>query len=262
VRLRFHLSALDADDMQGYILHRLEVAGSEGREIFQPETFETIHRYTGGVPRLVNTLCDTALLAASTEDSPVVTAAHLAAAIAELRWVEFAQRPHNRALAAAAAAKDDVESTAPRLQLPGHGPESTKLAKLVLSSNGKLVKEIPVVAGRLMIGRTSANDLQIESRYISRHHCQIISTDTASVIEDLNSTNGVHFRGSRLRQHALNDGDVITMGDHELLYQDERNTNRMGRDTHRETSVTGQHSKPSELDLTGNHSVQAPTIVN
>src|ERR1043165_5993253 len=50
VRLRFHLSALSQDDMQGFILHRLEVAGSEGREIFLPDTFELLYRFTGGVP--------------------------------------------------------------------------------------------------------------------------------------------------------------------------------------------------------------------
>ncbi len=69
IRLRFHLPALTAAEMRAYILHRLEVAGSQGREIFAPDTFDTIFRYTGGVPRLVNTLCDTAMLAASNGES-------------------------------------------------------------------------------------------------------------------------------------------------------------------------------------------------
>ena len=60
VRLRFHLPALSSDEMRAYILHRLEVAGSQGREIFAADTFDLIFRYTGGVPRLINTLCDTA----------------------------------------------------------------------------------------------------------------------------------------------------------------------------------------------------------
>ncbi len=74
VRLRFHLPALTAAEMHAYILHRLEVAGSQGREIFAPDTFDTIFRYTGGVPRLVNTLCDTSMLSASTRDRDVVHA--------------------------------------------------------------------------------------------------------------------------------------------------------------------------------------------
>ena len=59
--------------MTNYIRHRLAVAGSEGREIFAPDTFDTIFRYTGGIPRLVNTLCDTALLAAFAEGEETVS---------------------------------------------------------------------------------------------------------------------------------------------------------------------------------------------
>src|SRR4051812_2795502 len=90
VRLRFHLGALSKDDLKPYIVHRLEVAGAAGRQIFADDTFAEIYRYTGGVPRLVNTLCDTAMLAASNEDRAEVTAADLASAIHELQWVEFA----------------------------------------------------------------------------------------------------------------------------------------------------------------------------
>ena len=76
--------------------------------------------------------------------------------------------------------------------------------------------------GRLIIGRTAANDLQIESRFVSRHHCQIVTTAHSCVIEDLNSTNGIFLHSKRVRYHNLNDGDVVTIGQHELLYIDER----------------------------------------
>src|SRR5215208_5283761 len=59
IRLRFHLTALSKSDTSLYIQHRLEVAGSQGRQIFDPETYPLIFRYTGGIPRLINTLCDT-----------------------------------------------------------------------------------------------------------------------------------------------------------------------------------------------------------
>src|SRR6187551_735410 len=63
VRLRFHLGALSRDDLRLYILHRLDVAGANGREIFAEDTYPEIVRYSGGIPRLVNTLCDTAMMA-------------------------------------------------------------------------------------------------------------------------------------------------------------------------------------------------------
>src|ERR1700722_20232830 len=64
IRLRFHLGTLSSSEMRAYIHHRLEVAGAADRQIFDPQTHSEIFRLTGGVPRLVNTLCDTAMLAA------------------------------------------------------------------------------------------------------------------------------------------------------------------------------------------------------
>jgi pSer/pThr/pTyr-binding forkhead associated (FHA) protein len=42
------------------------------------------------------------------------------------------------------------------------------------------------------------------------------------VVEDLNSTNGIYVKSSRVRRHYLNDGDVVLVGKHELIYVDER----------------------------------------
>src|SRR6201992_3287093 len=81
VRLRFHLTALSKTETTAYIDHRLEVAGSQGRRIFAEDTYATVYKYTGGVPRLVNTLCDTALMAAFGKDKDTVSAADLEAAI-------------------------------------------------------------------------------------------------------------------------------------------------------------------------------------
>src|SRR5688572_2757679 len=92
IRLRFHLTALSKTDMAAYIQHRLEVAGSQGRQIFDPESFPLIYRYTGGVPRLVNTLADTAMMAAFAQDRPAVTVDDVKAAVEELQWVEYAER--------------------------------------------------------------------------------------------------------------------------------------------------------------------------
>jgi len=85
IRLRFHLTALSKSDTTAYIQHRLEVAGSQGREIFQPDTFPLIYRYTGGIPRLINTLCDTAMMSAYAHDRDIVTVEDVRAAIDELQ---------------------------------------------------------------------------------------------------------------------------------------------------------------------------------
>jgi type II secretory pathway predicted ATPase ExeA len=323
VRLRFHLSRLTPEDMVAYILHRLEIAGSHGRQIFAPDTFELIFRYSGGTPRLINTLCDTSMLAAFGQEHDSVSRADLLAAIDELQWHEFPGAAEGAAAATAAAAAaaaaataaaagqaatpaqplpagqtgtsaklaalehtggfgatgehaplgvappaaatpaeagradtastgarpatgtrpdaavaaaargeathDHVEHTGVRpADVPPQVPEGPPLAHVLLAHGARTLFERALYPGRLLIGRTPNNDLQIDSKFISRHHCQILSTPTGCTIEDLNSRNGVFIKSKRVRLHHLNDGDVVTIGQHEILYIDERATRRQG----------------------------------
>ena len=221
MRLRFHLPALSSSEMRAYILHRLEVAGSQGREIFAADTFDLIFRYTGGVPRLINTLCDTAMLAAS-NDRPRHRQARGRAAprIDELQWSEYASRTGTRLMRADAGRCRRQRRGAARCA--AEPTSGVPLARILLATGGQTVSEHALSPGRLIIGRTAANDLQIDSRFVSRHHCQIVTTAQSCVIEDLNSTNGIFLHSKRVRYHNLNDGDVVTIGQHELLYIDER----------------------------------------
>jgi len=220
VRLRFHLGALSIDDQRAYIQHRLDVAGANGRQIFAEDTFPEIARYSGGVPRLVNTLCDTAMMAAFNDDRDHVTRQDIDAAVGELQWTEYAARA--TAMAARQAAKS----------VPGNERAPRSLSKIVLSCENKALGELHLVPGRKVIGRTPDNDLQIDSKFISRHHCQLITgSDGLSVIEDLNSTNGIVIRGRRVRRHTLRDGDVVNLGQHEILYVDDAAAQHLA-DTH------------------------------
>ena len=214
VRLRFHLTSLSRVDTEHYIQHRLEVAGSNGREIFSPDTYDVIFRYTGGVPRLINTLCDTAMMAAFTEDRDIVGLDTLKNAIAELRWEEHAAR----------SAKLPVYRPEHLAKSKSDNTDNDVLGYLLLSRKGESLGDFELKQGRFLIGRTPENDLQIDSNYISRHHAQIISTQNSCIIEDLNSTNGIAHNGKRIRRRVLNDGDVLQMGEHELAYMDERNS--------------------------------------
>jgi general secretion pathway protein A len=229
IRLRFHLPALSSSETRAYILHRLEVAGSQGREIFGADCFDLIYRYTGGVPRLINTLCDTALMAA-TDDRDVVTRDDITTVLAELQWSEYASRSGTR-LMRLTPEEAAAATTGERRTADDATPAPQALARILLASGGRTVAERALAPGRLIIGRTAANDLQVESRFVSRHHCQIVTTQQSCVIEDLNSTNGIFLHSKRVRYHNLNDGDVITIGQHELLYIDERSLQRSPPDS-------------------------------
>jgi type II secretory pathway predicted ATPase ExeA len=219
IRLRFHLTTLSAPEMRAYIQHRLEVAGGGDRQIFAEEAYSDIFRYTGGVPRLVNTLCDTAMMAAFTADRDTVTLADIHQAIEELQWVEYAAR---NALQTKAPSEPRMsESASAGGAVPGDDGQPIH-GRLLVATDGRTVEERMLRVGRIIVGRTPDNDLQIDSRFVSRHHCQIVTTMHSSVIEDLNSTNGIYVKSKRVRRHYLNDGDVVVIGKHELIYVDER----------------------------------------
>ena len=219
IRLRFHLTTLSAPEMRAYIQHRLEVAGGGDRQIFAEEAYADIFRYTGGVPRLVNTLCDTAMMAAFTADRDTVTLADIHQAIEELQWVEYSAR--NALQMKVPAEPRPSESTAAGGAAPGDNGHPIH-GRLLVATDGRTVEERMLRVGRIIVGRTPDNDLQIDSRFVSRHHCQIVTTMHSSVIEDLNSTNGIYVKSKRVRRHYLNDGDVVVIGKHELIYVDER----------------------------------------
>jgi general secretion pathway protein A len=228
IRLRFHLTALSKADMTSYIQHRLEVAGSQGREIFHPDTFPLMYRYTGGVPRLVNTLCDTAMMAAFAHERDHVTVDDVTAAVEEMQWVEFAER--SLKMQALPNEYAPAQPQAPEAT----GERRVVLGRILVGFNGQTIAERELTPGRFIIGRTPDNDLQIDSKYISRHHAQIVTSMQTSVVEDLNSTNGIYVRAKRVRRRILNDGDVVHIGQHEIMYFDER-MSRMRGGAHIET---------------------------
>ena len=63
ISVRYHISPLGEEDVTGYIHHRLNVAGSDGKILFPRKSIDLIYRYSKGVPRLINAVCDKALLA-------------------------------------------------------------------------------------------------------------------------------------------------------------------------------------------------------
>jgi general secretion pathway protein A len=229
VRLRFHLTALTKAETTAYIDHRLEVAGSQGRRIFAEDTYPTIYKYTGGVPRLINTLCDTCLMAAFGRDADTVTAEDLHAAVQELQWVEFATGTNRMRI-------PNSDQT-----LPSHAGTGHTVGRILLASEGKTVMERELKPGRLVIGRTPDNDLQIDSKFISRHHCQIVTQADSCLIEDLNSTNGIYVQSKRVRRYNLNDGDVVQVGQHEIMYIDERMPRMRGIGDTAENEIPEKH---------------------
>lgn len=111
VRLRYHIKPLSVNDARDYIHHRLAVAGAQDpKKIFVPDTIPIIYKYTGGLPRLINTLCDTALTCAFADNIHSVTMSVLNTAIEELQWLPYADRANKRRAAAGASGAGGTET--------------------------------------------------------------------------------------------------------------------------------------------------------
>ena len=218
VRLRFHLGPLTNREMREYIGHRLKVAGADAEEIFAEDCLDLIYRRTGGVPRLINTLCDTAMLCAFAEDQQRITPEIIETALEELAW-------EVEAPAAEPTEHAEPGNTGQILRPASLDPRDTgemTLARIDVRLQGRVVESHNLEVGRTVIGRTPDNEIRIDSKYVSRHHCQVVSDLERSVLEDLNSTNGVFLAKHRIKKKNLEDGDVIVLGKHELVYTDLR----------------------------------------
>lgn len=95
------------------------------------------------------------------------------------------------------------------------------MARLILSLDNQVLAEYNMSKERYTIGRLPDNDVRIDNPAVSGHHSLIINILNDSFLEDLNSTNGTYVNGKLIKKHALQHGDVITIGHHQLRFSDE-----------------------------------------
>ena len=222
VRLRFHVGPLDLDDIHEYIRHRMTVAGNKDSGIFGDDCFDVIYNYTGGIPRLVNTLCDTALLVAFADEKKSLTADDIMTAVSELDWKEHEI--------------DTGRFNTLDQVVARHGP-SAHVTQIEIMSDGEIVSVQTFGPGRIIIGRSPDNEICINSKFVSRHHAQLISDEKGCIVEDLNSTNGVFFGERQIKKHLLTSGNSVAIGAHDLLYTDLRDADE-DEELDDETSAT------------------------
>lgn len=110
------------------------------------------------------------------------------------------------------------------------------MARLFLSLDNQVLAEYNMTKERYTIGRLPDNDVRIDNPAVSGHHSLIINILNDSFLEDLNSTNGTYVNGKLIKKHALQHGDVITIGHHQLRFSDQQ-TNDDEQDEFEKTMV-------------------------
>lgn len=209
VRLRFHIGPLDRRESREYVERRLKIAGRAKNDLFADDSFDVIFRFSGGVPRLINTLCDTALLCAFADEKETLDASDVLTAAEELNWQEH----------------ENITGVFEQLRRfeDTHRKESdSHVTQIEVRTDGDVIDVLTFPLGRVIVGRSPDNEVYIKSKFVSRHHAQLVSDDGGCVIEDLNSTNGVFLGEKQIKKYRLRDGDIVSLGVHELVYHDLR----------------------------------------
>ncbi len=206
VRLSCHIEPLTQDEVSRYIEYRLWIAGGEHTVEFPAELLPQIMRYTGGVPRLINVLCDMTLIAACISNNRFVDENAMLAAIRKLEWPPYAERTGN-------LPKECL--------LPRPGPASNQnQPRLSVYCDGQVIAEYQLDKERLQIGRGTTQDIRLKGRKASRYHAQIVNIDGKYYLQDLNSTNGTYINKQTITWHSLTDGDHFKIADYVLLYHE------------------------------------------
>jgi pSer/pThr/pTyr-binding forkhead associated (FHA) protein len=147
------------------------------------------------------------LLCAFADEKTIVGVEDIKAAVAELDWKEHESNTGRY---------DQLQ----KLSKPVASDAHVTQIEVIVEGESLSVQSFP--EGRVIIGRSPDNEIYIKSKFVSRHHAQLISDDQGCLIEDLNSTNGVFIGDRQVKKHRLHSGDAISLGIHQLVYTDLR----------------------------------------
>ena len=128
------------------------------------------------------------------------------------------------------------------------------MARLILSLDGQVMAEYNMNKERYTIGRLPDNDIRIDNPAVSGHHSLIINILNDSFLEDLNSTNGTYVNGKLIKKHALQHGDVITAGHHQLRFVEDDDQQQ---DEFEKTMVIQPSQRPVEKIAAAHAAVEA-----
>jgi pSer/pThr/pTyr-binding forkhead associated (FHA) protein len=98
-------------------------------------------------------------------------------------------------------------------------------ATLLVKLHGQGARHIELTLDTFTIGRKGDNALAIEDPAVSAHHARIVKIQAVFFLEDLKSTNGTAINGRPITRHQLRDADVITIGQHRLVFQENATAN-------------------------------------
>ena len=185
----FHLTPLTLDETTGYMYAKMRSGGCfDPENVFPDEVCAELYACSGGWPGIVDRLALLAL--ANAEYCPV--------------------------------RKESIERPVVPSSTEGIKMVETKDADqepiLFLTLHGQTLKKITFDQPRVLIGRADHNDICIDSNYVSRHHALLVRHGKATLLMDLNSSNGTLVNSRRVSNQVLVHDDIITIGNHGIKF--------------------------------------------
>ena len=195
----FHLEPLTMDEVTDYLYAKMRSGGCfDPENVFPDEVCDELHAASGGWPGIVDRL---ALLALAKAEYCPIRSEHI-----ERPSIPESTLTREPAIAEQAGDKNREKGSPP--------------PTIYLTYNGETVKKQCIDGPRLLIGRSGHNDLSIDSSFVSRHHAMIVRHGKATLLMDLNSSNGTYVNSRRISNQVLINNDIITIGNHGIKFVD------------------------------------------
>jgi len=211
----FHLRPMTYREATDFLYHKLRIAGCSTPEyVFPTAVCIQLWRSSGGWPGILNRIA--LLTLAKAETLPATVDLIENPTLPEGTWHEGSLLEN----------RIEVEAK----------PEPPTL---YVSFDGEVLQELTMEKPRVLIGRSTHNDISLPSKVVSQHHAMLVRNGDATILMDLNSTNGVFVNSKRVSNHFLIHDDVISIGHHRIKFIDPYAVNRESSndDTFSETAI-------------------------
>ena len=200
----FHLRPMTYREATDFLYHKLRIAGCSTPEfVFPTAVCIQLWRSSGGWPGILNRIA--LLTLAKAESLPVTVDLIESPTLPEGTW-HAGSLTENRAEAEA-----EIKPEPPTLYV---------------SFDGQVLQELTMEKPRLLIGRSKHNDIALPSKFVSQNHAMLVRNGDATILMDLNSTNGVFVNSKRVSNHFLIHDDIISIGHHRIKFVDPYTINR------------------------------------
>ena len=213
--VHYQLMGFTFEESESYIRKVLEGAGCQfPDELIPSEIYPDLQAFSRGMVGDINALCNALLEELAVREG--VGAQQIKVTRALLK--DVGARLHLRYDATATRRQLEESHSPDAVQLQDHHDLKIEAARLLVSSGGQPVAEISLNRPRMVLGRDQSCDISLNSSFVSRYQNLFMETAEGWMLIDLNSTNGCFVNGRKVSEHRLRDGDLISVGHHQLRF--------------------------------------------